>query len=230
MKTKFKVLAAGLAAAAVVAAPLSASAQDSTIAEIAVAEGFDTLVAALTAADLVSLVDDCEDGPLTVFAPTEDAFAAAFELLETNFGITSADLLADTETLTSILTYHAVPGAVLAEDVVALDSATTANGEDITIAVEGDGVVLNGSVNVIATDVLACNGVVHVIDAVLVPPSVLEALTAAPTTTAPPATTAPDGDLPATGSSNTSTALVAGLLLAGGAALIGFSRRRSTTV
>jgi transforming growth factor-beta-induced protein len=221
---KMKVLAAGLAAAALITAPMSASAQeDPSIAEIAVAAELDTLVAAVTAAGLAEPLSDCAYGPVTVFAPTEAAFAAAFELLAT-LGVTPEALLADTETLTSILLYHVLPGTVLAADVVGLDgqSATTANGEDISIAV-GEGVVLNGSVNVTATDNIACNGVVHVIDSVLVPPSVLAALTASTDTT----TTVPPGDtLPDTGSSNVTTAVFAGLLLLGGAAMIGASRRR----
>jgi transforming growth factor-beta-induced protein len=228
---KMKVLAAGLAAAALIAAPMSASAQedDPSIAEIAVAAELTTLLAAVTAAGLDGPLSDCTYGPVTVFAPTEQAFADAFALLGT-LGITPEELLADTETLTSILLYHVLPGTVLAADVVELDgeSATTANSEDITIAVADGGVVLNGSVNVIDTDNIACNGVVHVIDAVLVPPSVLEALTAEPAPTTTVATPDPEPALPDAGSSNVTTAVFAGLLLLGGAAMIGVSRRRTT--
>ena len=85
----------------------------------------------------------------------------------------AADLLADTETLTSILTYHVVAGEVLAETVVTLDgqSAATVQGEEIGISIVDGGVVLNDSVNVVATDILASNGVIHVIDGVILPPS-----------------------------------------------------------
>jgi uncharacterized surface protein with fasciclin (FAS1) repeats len=70
-----------------------------------------------------------------------------------------------------VLTYHVVSGKVLAADVVGLASATTVQGEDIAIAVEDGTVVLNGSANVVTTDVMASNGVIHVIDAVILPPS-----------------------------------------------------------
>ena len=140
-----------------------------TIVDVAVENEFTTLVAAVEAAGLVETLQG--EGPFTVFAPTDEAFAALPDgLLES--------LLADTETLTSILTYHVVAGEVLAADVVGLESATTVQGEDISIAVEGDSVVLNGSATVVATDVAASNGVVHVIDQVILPPTVAEALAA----------------------------------------------------
>ena len=142
-----------------------------TIAEIAVENGsFNTLVAALDAAGLVPTFADENAGPFTVFAPTDDAFAAALEAL----GLTAEELLADTELLTTVLTYHVVEGEVLAETVVTLDSATTLQGSDISIAVVDGGVVLNDSVNVVATDIIATNGVIHVIDAVLLPPAPAE--------------------------------------------------------
>ena len=128
------------------------------------AGGFETLLAAATAADLVDTLKS--DGPFTVFAPTDEAFEAALDAL----GITAEDLLADTEALTDILLYHVVPGAVFAETVVGLDSATTAQGSDIAISIVDGGVVLNETVNVIATDIEASNGVIHVIDFVLLPP------------------------------------------------------------
>ena len=135
------------------------------IVEIAVNDGrFTTLVAAVQAAGLVDALSG--EGPLTVFAPTDDAFAAAFSAL----GIEPAALLGDTETLTSILLYHAVAGQALAADVVNLSSVTTLNGQDISIAVRDGGVFLNDTVQVIITDILASNGVIHVIDAVLLPP------------------------------------------------------------
>ena len=127
------------------------------------ADGFETLVAAVQAADLVDTLKG--DGPFTVFAPTDEAFAAALEALD----LTAEELLADTETLTDILLYHVVPGEVYAETVVNLDSATTAQGSDIMIEVTEEGVVLNGEILVTMTDIEASNGVIHVIDGVLLP-------------------------------------------------------------
>ncbi len=142
-----------------------------TIAEIAVDAGsFNTLVAALGAAGLAETFADPDAGPFTVLAPTDSAFAALPEgTLET--------LLADPSgALTTILTYHVIEGAVMAETVVTLDAASTLSGEEITIEVVNGGVVINGSVNVFATDVKASNGVIHIIDAVLIPPSILAAV------------------------------------------------------
>ena len=137
-------------------------AQDMDIVDIAVADGrFETLVAAVTAADLVDTLKS--EGPFTVFAPTDDAFAAL------PAGTVEA-LLADIPALTDILLYHVVSGEVLAETVVTLDSATTVQGSDVTISVTDEGVFLNDTVQVIITDIMASNGVIHVIDAVLIPP------------------------------------------------------------
>lgn len=137
-----------------------------TIAEIAAGDAnFSTLVSALQAADLVTVLSDKSGGPYTVFAPTNAAFAAlpAGELEK---------LLADPAgTLKNVLTYHVVNGAVKAETVVTLNAATTLNGEDVAIAVMDGGVVLNDSAQVVTTDIEASNGVIHVIDAVLLPPS-----------------------------------------------------------
>ena len=136
----------------------------SSIAEIAAEAGtFNTLLAALEAAGLAETF--AGEGSFTVFAPTDDAFAALPE------GTVEA-LLADPEgALTDILTYHVVEGKVMASDVVALDAATTLNGKEISIMVDGDSVILNGNVKVTATDIEASNGVIHVIDAVLLPPA-----------------------------------------------------------
>ena len=132
-----------------------------TIVDIAVADGrFETLVAAVQAADLVETLQG--DGPFTVFAPTDDAFAALPEG-------TVAALLQDIPALTNILLYHVVAGDVRAADVVSLESAVTVQGESVSISVEGDSVRINGALVVIA-DIVASNGVVHVIDAVLLPP------------------------------------------------------------
>lgn len=131
------------------------------IVDTAVSAGdFTTLVAAVEAAGLVDTLKG--EGPFTVFAPTDAAFAALPEG-------TVEGLLADTEALTEVLTYHVVDGKVLAEDVVTLDSAETLNGQSITIEVVDGGVVLNGEANVIITDIVTSNGVIHVIDAVLIP-------------------------------------------------------------
>jgi uncharacterized surface protein with fasciclin (FAS1) repeats len=80
-------------------------------------------------------------------------------------------LLEDIPQLTDILLYHVVDGKVLAETVVGLDSAATLLGEDIQIAIQDGAVVLNGEVQVIITDIVASNGVIHVVDAVLLPPA-----------------------------------------------------------
>ena len=135
--------------------------QPGTIVDIAVADDrFETLVAALQAAELVETLQG--DGPFTVFAPTDDAFAALPE------GTVEA-LLEDIPALTDILLYHVVAGDVRAADVVALDAAVTVQGESVSITVEGDNVRINDSLVIIA-DVVASNGVIHVIDAVLLPP------------------------------------------------------------
>ncbi|MFN2116084.1 MAG: fasciclin domain-containing protein, partial [Candidatus Promineifilaceae bacterium] len=135
-----------------------------SIAEIAVEDGrFTTLVAALDAAGLVDTLDG--EGEFTVFAPVDDAFAALPEgTVET--------LLEDPQgDLTNILLYHVVEGAIPAETVVTLDSAPTLQGSDVHITVTDDGVFLNDTVKVILTDVLASNGIIHVIDGVLIPQS-----------------------------------------------------------
>jgi uncharacterized surface protein with fasciclin (FAS1) repeats len=139
-----------------------------TIADIAVADSrFSTLVAALTEADLVGAVAD-ETASLTVFAPTNDAFAAALAALD----LTAAELLASPD-LADILLYHVVPGTFLAADVIAAApfDAPTLQGSPIAVEIVDGGVVLNGTVNVIITDVQAVNGVIHAIDFVLLPPT-----------------------------------------------------------
>ena len=134
----------------------------SSVVDIAVDDGrFTTLVAALGAADLVETLSG--PGPFTVFAPTDDAFNALPEG-------TVEGLLEDIPALTDVLTYHVVSGSVLAETVVGLDSATTLQGADVNISVMGSDVMLNDS-KVIITDIVGANGVVHVIDKVLLPPS-----------------------------------------------------------
>ncbi len=135
-----------------------------TIVDVAVANGsFTTLVAAVQAAGLVDTLNG--DGPFTVFAPTDDAFAAA----HADLGLTAEDLLADTELLTTILTYHVVSGEVLSTDLSDGQTAATVQGEEVTIDLS-DGVKVNGA-NVVIADVDASNGVIHAIDYVLLPPS-----------------------------------------------------------
>ena len=123
------------------------------------AGSFDTLLAAAKAAGLVETLQS--EGPFTVFAPTDDAFAKLPEG-------TVENLLANPDKLKQILLYHVVSGKVSAKDVVGLSSATTVQGSDIAISVKGDTVKINNA-TVIQADVMASNGVVHVIDTVIVP-------------------------------------------------------------
>ena len=136
----------------------------SDIVDTAVADGrFTTLAAALGAADLIDTLKG--EGPFTVFAPTDDAFAKLPE------GTVESLLLPENlEQLKSILLYHVVSGKVMASDVVTLTSADTVLGEPVTIKVEDGKVYLNDTVEVIITDIEASNGIIHVIDAVLLPP------------------------------------------------------------
>ena len=122
---------------------------------------FTTLVTAIKAADLVETLKG--KGPFTVFAPTDEAFAK----LPSG---TVEDLLKpeNKQKLVSILTYHVVPGKVMASDVVKLSHAKTVNGQSLTITVEG-GMVMVDSANVVKTDIECSNGVIHVIDAVVLP-------------------------------------------------------------
>jgi uncharacterized surface protein with fasciclin (FAS1) repeats len=133
-----------------------------TIVAVASSAGtFNTLVAAVRAAGLEGTLTG--QGPFTVFAPTDDAFA------KLPAGTVDA-LLQDPQQLASILTYHVVAGKVLAADVVQLSTATTVNGNPVSIRVENGVVYVNGA-KVVATDVEASNGVIHVIDTVLLPPA-----------------------------------------------------------
>ncbi|MGE0439279.1 MAG: fasciclin domain-containing protein [Gemmatimonadales bacterium] len=133
---------------------------NNTIVDVAASAGtFKTLIAAAQAAGLVETLKG--PGPFTVFAPTDEAFA------KLPAGTVDA-LLKDKEKLAAILTYHVVPGAVEAAQVVSLKSAKTVNGKDVSIHVM-DGKVMVGNANVVKTDIKASNGVIHVIDAVLLP-------------------------------------------------------------
>lgn len=127
--------------------------------DVAVGAGsFETLVAAVKAAGLVDVLKS--KGPYTVFAPTDEAFAKLPE------GTVEA-LLQDKDKLASILTYHVVPGKLMAADVTGLSKAKTVQGQDIRIQT-GKGVMVNQA-NVIQTDIAASNGVIHVIDSVILP-------------------------------------------------------------
>ena len=138
-----------------------------SIVDIAVADGrFQTLVAALQAADLAETL--AGEGPFTVFAPTDDAFGKLPEG-------TVEGLLEDIPALTDILLYHVVEGEVMAEDVIQLESAETLLGESVSIRVENDMVYINDA-QVIITDIMADNGVIHVIDTVLLPAEEEESL------------------------------------------------------
>lgn len=130
-----------------------------TIVDIAVADGnFTTLVAAVTAADLAETLSG--EGPFTVFAPTDAAFAALPD------GTVEA-LLNDIPTLTGILTYHVIPGAVMAGDLSDGMTAETVNGQSVSFDLS-NGAMIDGA-NIVATDIIASNGVIHVIDAVILP-------------------------------------------------------------
>jgi uncharacterized surface protein with fasciclin (FAS1) repeats len=132
------------------------------IVDTAVAAGsFQTLAKALDAAGLVETLKG--EGPFTVFAPTDEAFA--------KLPAGTLDELLKPENKAkrvSILTYHVVPGKVLASQVVKLNSAKTVNGQDLTISTEGGAVMVNDA-KVVKTDILCSNGVIHVVDTVLLP-------------------------------------------------------------
>lgn len=133
-----------------------------TIVETAMEAGnFNTLVAAVEAAGLTETLSG--EGPFTVFAPTDEAFALVEGLDEM-----------DVETLTKILTYHVASGAIMAADLETMTSIPTLQGGNLTVEVTEEGVKVNGA-NVTATDIVCSNGVIHVIDAVLTPPAEEEA-------------------------------------------------------
>jgi uncharacterized surface protein with fasciclin (FAS1) repeats len=162
-----RIFLAPLAVAALaLAAPLSAqngyNAAEKDIVDVAAEAGtFNTLLAAAEAAGLVDVLRS--EGPFTVFAPTDEAFAALPEG-------TVESLLADPEALRAILLYHVVPGKVMAAQVVTMDSAETAQGSSVSISTYGETVRINDA-RVVAADVEASNGVIHVIDTVILPPA-----------------------------------------------------------
>lgn len=148
----------------IAAGSASAYAADKDIVDTAVAAGqFKTLAAALTAAGLVDTLKG--PGPFTVFAPTDAAFA--------KLPAGTVDTLLKPESkakLTAILTYHVVAGKVMAADVVKLKEAKTVNGTMVAVKVDGGNVMINNA-KVTTADIAASNGVIHVIDTVLLPPS-----------------------------------------------------------
>ena len=164
MTFEFANLAAVAAVALGIAVAAPAHAADKDIVDTAVAAGtFKTLAAALGAAGLVDTLKG--PGPFTVFAPTDDAFA------KLPAG-TVADLLKpeNKAKLTAVLTYHVVPGRVMAADVVKLTEAKTVNGAMVGVRVDGGNVMIDGA-KVTATDIATSNGVIHVIDSVILPPN-----------------------------------------------------------
>jgi uncharacterized surface protein with fasciclin (FAS1) repeats len=163
MKTLLACTALALAGIMVTGRPAQAQ-QTKDLVDTAVGAGsFTTLAKALAAADLVGTLKG--PGPFTVFAPTDAAFAKLPE------GTLDELLKPENKAkLRAVLTYHVVPGRVMAADVVKLTSAKAVSGDTLSIKVNGDSVMLNQA-QVIKTDIAASNGVIHVIDAVLLPPS-----------------------------------------------------------
>lgn len=140
-----------------------AAAEKKSIVQTAIDAGtFNTLVAAVQAADLVEALEGA--GPFTVFAPSDEAFA------KLPAG-TVEGLLKNKEKLTSILLYHVVPGKVMAQDALKLTSAKTLFGQDLPIAA-GEGVQVGGA-NVVSTDIACTNGVIHVVDSVIMPKDIV---------------------------------------------------------
>ena len=154
---------AAVAAIGLAVGSVNARAAEEDIVDTAVAAGqFKTLAAALGAAGLVDTLKG--PGPFTVFAPTDEAFAklpagTVENLLKPE----------NKDQLIAILTYHVVPGRVMAADVVKLKEAKTVNGKMLNIKMKGDAVMINDA-KVTATDIAASNGVIHVIDMVILPP------------------------------------------------------------
>jgi len=164
MKSQLKsLMIATVAAIGVAAATPAVQAMQKNIVETAVEAGkFTTLAKALGAAGLVDTLKG--KGPFTVFAPTDEAFAKLPEgTVETLLKPENKDKL------TAILTYHVVPGEVKAADVVKLQEAATVNGEKVKVKADGGSVMINDA-KVTATDIAASNGVIHVIDKVILPP------------------------------------------------------------
>ena len=158
---RFFRIGAGVASLLLATAAFAASPTQDIVDTAVAAGSFNTLVAAVKAAGLVDTLKG--PGPFTVFAPTDDAFA------KLPAG-TVEDLLKpeNKAKLVSILTYHVVPGKVMAKDVVKLHQAKTVNGQEVMIK-SGMGSVMVGNAKVVKTDILCTNGVIHVIDTVILP-------------------------------------------------------------
>lgn len=164
MKT-IKIIAA-VAALALAAIPAQAQwngeKSDPDIVDVAISAGtFETLVAAVKAADLVDVLKG--DGPFTVFAPTDEAFAklpagTVAELLKPE----------NKEKLVAVLTYHVVPGRVMAKDVASLKEAKTVQGQSLEVSIK-DGAAMVDDAKIVKTDIAASNGIIHVIDRVVLP-------------------------------------------------------------
>ena len=152
-----------LAAAIGLAGSFGAQAAEKDIVDTAIEAGqFQTLAAALEAAGLVATLKG--EGPFTVFAPTDEAFAKLPSgTVETLLKEENKDQL------TAILTYHVVPGKVMSKDVAGIDEARTVNGKMIDVEVDGSAVKVNDA-TVTQADIAAANGVIHVIDTVILPP------------------------------------------------------------
>ena len=142
--------------------PAASCVCSTVVVEIAAgAEDFSTLVAAVKAAELVAVLSS--KGPFTVFAPTNEAFAKLPK------GTVESLLKPENkDKLIAVLKYHVVPGKVMAKDVVKVDSAKTAQGSSVTVTVEGKTVKVDNA-KVVKTDIEASNGVIHVIDTVIIP-------------------------------------------------------------
>jgi len=160
MKTFFRV-GAGVASLLLAAAAFAASPTQDIVDTAVGAGSFNTLVAAVKAAGLVDTLKG--PGPFTVFAPTDEAFA------KLPAGTVENLLKPENKAkLVAILTYHVVPGKVMAKDVVKLHEAKTVNGQSLSIKTVGGSVMVNNA-KVVKTDIACSNGVIHVIDTVVLP-------------------------------------------------------------
>ena len=227
MKKRLLVVLAAMMLMIVGILPAAAQEDPGDIPTVAIEAGsFTTLVDALVATGLDEAL--AGEGPFTVFAPTDDAFAALPEgTLES----------LDEETLAEILKYHVVAGEFMAADVVGLDSRSveTLQGASVAISIDGDTVMVNDA-TVVTADVAASNGVIHVIDKVLLPPSIVEAMAGdddgeaegeaeADTESSEEPATMPETGAPATTPWLPVAALLAGLMLLGGAAILRTNER-----